>query len=179
MAIMLRLTLTALALCAILLAPETSHAEEEAATPNWYLVDEIIEDEAPDYRSDIFFADKASIKQENGYTSVSISQIIISQGNEPSDSNIRDLRSRIMIDCNEHIYATIEVSEFDLSDQLIISKTTPLETAEWELPFANSGYVNVFRFACEPDIEFGSQKFPANIQPLASVMAYLKADWRN
>ena len=179
MATVVRASLTSLALCAILLAPETSHAEEKTVTPNWYLVDEIIEDKAPDYRSDIFFADKASIKQDNGYTSISISQIIMSQGDEPSDSVIRDLRSRIMIDCNEHIYATMEVSEFDQDNKLITSKTMPLETVEWELPFANSGYVSVFRFACEPDIEFGSQKFPAEIQPLASVMAYLKADWRN
>ncbi len=170
---------SALVLCATLLVTEPSHAEEKAVTPNWYLVDEIIEDKAPDYRSDIFFADKASIEREKGYTSISISQIIMSQGGEPSHSIIRDLRSRIIIDCNEHMYAATEVSEFDQDNKLISSKIMPLETVEWNLPFANSGYVSVFRFACEPDIEFGSQKFPADIQPLASIMAYLKADWRN
>lgn len=175
----LRFTFTALALSAMLLATETSHAEEKAATPNWYLVDDIIEDEAPDYRTDIFFADKASIKREDGYISISISQIIMSQGEGPSDRIIRDLRSRIMIDCNEHMYAATEVSKFDQDNKMISSKIMPLETAEWELPFANSGYVSVFRFACEPDIEFGSQEFPADIQPLTSIMAYLKADWRN
>lgn len=176
---MLKVSLTSLAMCTMLLAPEASRAEEKPAVPNWYLVDEIIEDKAPDYRSDVFFADKASIKQENGYTSISISQIITSQGDGPSDSKIKDLRSRIMIDCNKHMYATMEVSEFDRDNKLITSKTVSLETVEWELPFANSGYVSIFRFACEPDIEFGSQKFPADIQPLASVIAYLKADWRN
>lgn len=176
---MYRFWLTSLALSAALLAPETSYAEAKVTVPDWYLVDEIIEDKAPDYRSDVFFADKASIKQENGYTFISISQIIMSQGDEPSDSKIRDLRSRIMIDCNEHVYSAMEVSEFSEDNKLVTSNRMPPDTAPWILPYANSGYVSVFRFACETGNEFGSQKFPGHIQPLVSIMAYLNADWRN
>lgn len=176
---MYRFGLPSLVLSAALFVPETSYAEVTIAGPDWYLVDEIIEDRAPDYRSDIFFADKTSVMQENGYTYVSISQIIMSQGDEPSDTKIKDLRSRIMINCNEHIYSAMEVSEYNEDNKLVTSKEIPPDTAEWILPYANSGYVSVFRFACETENEFGSQKFPGHIQPLVSIMAYLNADWRN
>lgn len=176
---MIRCSLASVVMIAPLLTTAPSYAEADMAGPDWYLVDEIIEDKAPDYRSDIFFADKASLKQENGFTSVSISQITMTTNQETSKNKIKDLRSDIMIDCNEHVYAAMEVSEFDQDNNLVTSKTKPSQTAEWILPFANSGYVSVFRFACEPDVEFGSQKFPRHIQPLASVMAYLNADWRN
>lgn len=176
---MLRFSLASVIMILSLLTTAPSYAKASIDGPNWYLVDEIIEDKAPDYRSDIFFADKASIRQENGFTSVAISQIIMAEDQETSKSKIRDLRSRIMIDCNEHVYAAMEVSEFDQDNKLVTSKTMPKETAEWILPFANSGYVSIFRFACELDIEFGSQKFPGHIQPLTSIMAYLNADWRN
>ncbi|MEP2102986.1 MAG: surface-adhesin E family protein [Parasphingorhabdus sp.] len=175
----IRKPLTSIVLTASLLVAGPSCAKTKAAAPDWYLVDEIIEDKAPDYRSDIFFADKASIKQEDGYTAVSISQIIMTQDEETSESKVRDLRSRILIDCNEHVYAATEVAEYSKDNKLVTSQSMSLESTEWILPFANSGYVNVFRFACEPDITFGTQKFPGHIQPLTSVMAYLNADWRN
>ncbi len=166
-----RSSTAAISIFSALLAAGPSYAETKAAETAWYLVDEIIEDEAPDYRSDIFFADKASIKQEDGYTSVSISHIIMAR------SEIKDMRSRILIDCNQHIYAAMEVAEYDQDNKLVTSKAIDLETVEWILPYANSGYVSVFRFACEPNIKFGSQKFRGDIQPLTSVMAYLNADW--
>lgn len=171
----------ALSIIILLFGVSPSSAETKTATPDWYLVDEIIEDKAPDYRSDVFFADKASIKPEHGYTSVSISQIIMSQvDNEgASESAIKDIRSRILIDCNQHMYAATEIAEYDRNDKVINSKTQTMENAKWILPFADSGYVSVFRFACEPDVKFGSQKFPSHIQPLLSVMAYVNADWSN
>lgn len=171
------LTVPIFLITASLTACPVSAKTKSNALHNWYLVDEIIEDEAPDYRSDIFFADKASIKKVNGFTSVSISQIIMATDKEASENDIKDLRSHIIIDCNQHIYAVMEVAEFNKDNELMTLRTMSLETAEWILPFANSGYVSIFRFACEPDKEFGTQKFPSHIQPLAAITDYLNADW--
>lgn len=178
---MIRGLTTSLALMVSLLASVPIYAETAIAEPDWYLVDEIIEDEAPDYRSDIFFADKVSIKPESGYTSVSISHIVMAQVEDDGaqKSEIKDLRSRILIDCNQHTYAVMSVAEYNSDNEQITSQTMSLETAEWILPFANSGYVSVFRFACEPDQKFVIQRFPGHIQPLAWVLAYLNADWSN
>lgn len=172
---------TSMSLISAMLIAGPVYGETKATGPDWYLVDEIIEDEAPDYRSDVFFADKASLKKENGYISISISQIIMSQVEVEGvpQSRIRDMRSRIAVDCNRHVYAALDVSEYNKDNKLVTSKTSSIETAEWILPFANSGYINIFRFACEPDTMFGTQEFPGDKQPLASILAYLNADWSN
>lgn len=161
-------------------AAQPSYAETKSDNaPDWYLVDEIIEDVPPDYRSDIFFADKASIERTDGLVSIAISHIVMAESNEGDDeiAKIRDFRSTIWINCNRHIYAATELAEFDGNEKLIRSEAQSKETAKWILPYANSGYVSVFRFACEPDKEFGSQDFPGHIQPLISLKAYLNADW--
>ncbi len=160
-------------------AAASESTEDQKNIPDWYLVDEVIVDEPPDYRSDIFFADKSSIERIGGLVAVSISQIVTAQSNEGDDdiAKIRDIRSRILVNCNRHIYAATELSEFDGNEKLIRSETQSRESAKWILPYADSGYVNIFRFACEPDKKFGSQEFPGHVQPLASFKAYLSADW--
>ncbi len=163
----------------VLFLPFAVAAKDKQNPADWYLVDEIIVDEPPDYRSDIFFADKASIERIDGLVSVSISQIVMAESNKGDDdiSKIRDIRSKILVDCNRHIYAAMELSEFDGNERLVRTETWPKDSAKWVLPYANSGYVSIFRFACEPDKQFGSQKFPGHIQPLTSLKAYLTADW--
>ncbi len=159
--------------------PQSAMAKDNSNPPDWYVVDEIIVDEAPDYRSDAFFADKSSIEIVDGFVSVSISQIVTAESNEGTDdiAKIRDIRSKILVDCIRHIYAVMELSEFDGNEVLIRSESQSVETAKWILPYANSGYVSVFRFVCEPGTSFGSQPFPGHIQPLESFKAYLSADW--
>ncbi|WP_108810363.1 hypothetical protein [Sphingorhabdus sp. Alg231-15] len=158
---------------------QAAKAKDKTNSPDWYLVDEVIVDEAPDYRSDIFFADKTSIERIDDLVSVSISQIVLAESNKGADdiSKIRDIRSIILVDCNRHIYGVTELSEFDGNETLIRSETQSRESTKWILPYANSGYVSVFRFVCEPDKQFGSQEFPGHIQPLTSLKAYLSADW--
>ncbi|GAA0470136.1 hypothetical protein GCM10009096_08800 [Parasphingorhabdus litoris] len=154
-------------------------AKDKPKLPDWYLVDEVIVDEAPDYRSDIFFADKSSVRNIDGLTSISVSQIVMAETNAGDNeiSRIRDIRSTILIDCHKHMYAAMELTEFDGNEKLIRSETQSRAFAKWILPYADSGYVSVFRFACEPDQEFGSQEFPGHIQPLTAFKAYLNADW--
>lgn len=162
------------------LPPDSS--QSATARSDWYLVEEVIEDRLPDYRSDIYFADKASIVKSDKQSSIAISHLVLTQVSDESDSpgtRIRDTRSRLAINCDERTYSTLESAEFDQDNNQLSQQKTESKLAEWVLPIDGSGFASIVEFACAPERNLGEQKFKGDILPLIGLMAWLNADWRN
>lgn len=160
----------------------TGSGPSSQSRSDWYLVDEIIEDTPPDYRSDIYFADKASIVTENRQSSVAISHLILTQEPEESrksDTRIRDVRSRLVINCDEGTYSILRSAEYDRENRIVSPKKAKSDLAEWLLPAEGSGHASIVQFVCTPELKPGEQKFKDDILPLFWLIAWLNADWRN
>ncbi|MEO9469508.1 surface-adhesin E family protein [Parasphingorhabdus sp.] len=165
-----------------LAAMQASFSQLSRAVSEWYLVAETIEDTHPDYRSDIYFADKTSIMKNGNQSSVAISHLILSQEPEEGDKSetrIRDIRSNLAINCDEQTYSIVESAEYDQDNMLVSQTKTEPALREWHLPGDGSGHANIVQFACDSELKLGEQKFKEDILPLVWLMAFLSADWRN
>ncbi|MEM8919032.1 MAG: hypothetical protein AAGE37_09250 [Pseudomonadota bacterium] len=149
-----------------------------AKTPEWFLVDEIIRDDAPEYRSEIYFANKASVVKSSETVTVAISMIATTGWPDRTlAENIRDLRSNMVIDCSTRAYQLHEQLVYD-GDERPIASLAPGDLQKDFLPSApDRGFGAIVGFACEADSEIGRRQSPAHMQPLTWFIAYISADW--
>ena len=147
--------------------------------PHWLFVDEIIVDQPPDYRSDLFFADRASIKQQDGHFTVSISHIVLTEaaGTQSLKNQVTDTRAQLVIDCRERVFKVANATQYDGEEQLIDPVSPAAEKYRSKPMQFNAGSVKIVSMVCDGDDEFAEQKFPSQMQPLTALLAYLNADW--
>ncbi|SIN89094.1 hypothetical protein SAMN02745824_2187 [Parasphingorhabdus marina DSM 22363] len=168
---------------AALIAPPAHGAASSDPVPSaeradWYLVDEIIEDESPDYRSEIYFADKASVERDKKAVTLAVSRIVMTGREDRSlRENIRDLRSDMIIDCSTGSYRMRNRSTYDGAEQ-------PAAPYEQDSPqervvpsTSETGYGAIVRFACDADATIGQRQSHPHMQPLTWLIAYINADW--
>lgn len=171
-----------IATAALLAIPANSSAKSESLPPaeraNWYLVDEIIRDEPEDFRSEIYFANKASIARGEEEVTIAISRIAMTEGQNRSwEENIRDMRSNMWIDCQTRNYRLLDQSTYDGTERLIVSKNSEELQKNPEPSVTDDGFGAIVRFVCEAGDKIGEQQSPADVQPLTWLRAYLQADW--
>ncbi len=155
-----------------------SDSPDSAKTADWYFVDEIIRDEPPEYRSEIYFADKASVARNGAEASVSISRIVMTGWpNRTLQENIRDQRANMLIDCKARAYSLQNRSIYDGGEQPVALQE-PDDQQENLLPSTSDrGFGAIARFACEAEPRIGKRQSPSHMQPLTWLIAYMSADW--
>lgn len=179
---MTRQALLATATAALLAFPSTSTAKSEplhsAAQADWYFVDEIITDAPPDYRSEIYFANKASIARDGERVSLAISRIILTDWeNRSQEENIRDMRSIMMIDCRTLSYSLLDRLVFDGAARPVDSGEPGEPKKDPGRPGNGRGFNALVQFACTTDGKVGERQSPADMQPLTWLITYMNADW--
>ncbi|MEO0441464.1 MAG: surface-adhesin E family protein [Pseudomonadota bacterium] len=149
-----------------------------AKTADWYLVDEVITDKPPEYQSEIYFADKASVARNGAEAIVAISRIVMTGWpNRTLQENIRDQRANMVIDCGTKTYRLQDRFVYDGSEQPV-ALLEPDDQQESLLPSATDrGFGAIARFGCEADSKIGKRQSPADMQPLTWLIAYMSADW--
>lgn len=175
----LRILATGIGAFVLLGFSEPQPPQPSASIPNWLLVDEIVVDEPPEFRSDLFFADQASITQGDTDFTISISHIILTEavGTSSQKDQIVDMRSQMTIDCRKRVYRVTETSQYNGEEELVTAVTSDENESQWQRPESDAGLAKVIKLVCEANTGSGAGNLPSHLQPLTALLAYLNADW--
>ena len=168
---------------AALIVPPAHVAASSDPSPSvgradWYLVDEIIQDEPPDYLNEIFFADKASVERDKQAVTLAVSRIVMTGREDRSlRENIRDMRSDMVIDCSTRTYDLRNLSTYDGAEQLTAQNEQDKRQESTVQSTSKIGYGAIVQFACDSDAKTGQRQSYPHMQPLTWLIAYINADW--